>query len=170
MKTIVKAHINFPMSLETALDSNAIVDEKTTVDYYSTGLRPRIGGRVRCSDTSHHWASLIIYVGMKSEMDCVDLDDGKTYKVHQICHGGGLAVGIYNYMEGYKAFKDLRSLKALEGSHSMVCIGLSATLGWSFMGPAERCFMTKDGKVYGIYIPTNVLRRWIKFACHGGWV
>ena len=38
----------------------------------------------------------------------------------------------------------------------MMCTGLSATFGWSFLGPFEYCMMRKngDGKTLGEYHPT----------------
>ena len=85
-------------------------------------------GRVKCNDYSHHWTSLTFYAGMKSTLECVDMDSGQQFKVKQMCHGGGLSIGVYNYMEGYKAFRDVKALLELEGGHDMICTPLSPGL------------------------------------------
>ena len=148
----------------SSYDSYSTVSPSNTPVAATEGIEPKLPAMgsdplsvsVKCTDYSHHWTSIAFYAGMKSQLECVDMDSGQQFKVQQMCHGGGLSLGIYNYMEGYKSFRDVDALRELEGGHDMMCTGLSATFGWSFLGPFEYCMMRKngDGKTLGEYHPT----------------
>jgi hypothetical protein len=98
---------------------------------------------IKCSTYEHHWTSVALYVGVKGMAEC---DTGKEMQYE--CHGGGIAVGAYHYMEGYSGWNSLPS----EGDEfSLVCSGIDLALIWDIGGPLHGCGMWKDGKQIGSY-------------------
>jgi hypothetical protein len=100
----------------------------------------------KCRTIDHHWTSIALYTGIRGRTEC---DSGDYFEYD--CHGGGMAVGLYHYMEGYAGFRNLEQLKALSrgDKYSLVCGGIDASIGWAIGGPLHGCAYWKDNKQLG---------------------
>jgi hypothetical protein len=120
---------------------------------------------IKCRNYAHHWTSAALYEvmrlvllvvshlslsislvfvqGIKSMSQC---DNG--VEVHHECHGAGLAVGLYQYLEGYEGWDHMLA----EGDeYSLVCSGLDVALLWDIGGPLHGCGIWKGGQQIGTY-------------------
>jgi hypothetical protein len=69
---------------------------------------------------------------MTGTLDCTD-----GWSAQHTCHGGGLAVGAFHYMEGYYGWFDHPPNDGEE--YTMVCSGLDISVGWAITGPLNGC-------------------------------
>ena len=85
----------------------------------------------KCRTYEHHWTSGALYAGIKGRAEC---NSGRSYEY--TCHGGGLALGAYRYVEGYSGWRSLAALSA----GSMVSYAAGA---YAFGELGDRYFATR---------------------------
>jgi hypothetical protein len=100
-------------------------------------------GDIKCRDSATHWTSGALYVGMEGKSEC---ENGAVIRYQ--CHGGGLAAGLFHYMEGYYSWKHE---PAIGQAYSLVCSGIDAAFLWSFTGPLFGCGIWQGGLNVGSY-------------------
>jgi hypothetical protein len=99
---------------------------------------------IRCVDFRNSWTSIAFYSGQTGTSLCINLQTGQYFELERECHGGGLALGVFDYNEAYMAFSELPT-----GGVSLYCTGLHVSALASFLAPMEWCAFQQDGRTIG---------------------